>query len=149
MKENVILLVDADADCAALVLEAGVRTGHGVRLSQDRDEAFVFLNREFDHIDHVVIDLDPGTEGLALLVAINAHRQRPPIIVLTGLEESHMKSVAARYGAAECLGKPVSVDKLEAAIEQISRRESGEEVTCDPWGHPRRCDAWVEVDACA
>ncbi len=121
MKAKVILLVDADADCAALVLEAGARTGHGVRLSRDREEAFGFLNREFDHIDHVVIDLDPGTEGLALLAAINAHRQRPPVIVLTGLEESHMKPVAARHGAAECFGKPVSVDKLEAAMEQITR----------------------------
>ncbi len=144
MKEKVILLVDADADCAALALEAGARTGHCVRLSRGRDEAFGFLNREFDRIDHVVIDVDPGTEGLALLAAINARRQRPPVIVLTGLEESHLKPVAVRHGAAECLGKPVSVDKLATAIEQISRGESGEEVTCDPWGHPRQCDVWVE-----
>ena len=28
MKEKIILLVDADADCAGIVLEAGARTGH-------------------------------------------------------------------------------------------------------------------------
>ena len=51
MKEKVILLVDADADCAGIVLEAGARTGHGVRLSRDSREAFGFLNREFDRIE--------------------------------------------------------------------------------------------------
>jgi DNA-binding NtrC family response regulator len=149
MKEKVILLVDADADCAGIVLKAGARTGHGVRWSGDSRDAFGFLNREFDRIDSVVIDVDPGTHGMALLEAIRALRQRPPVIVLTGLEESHMEPVATRHGAAECLGKPVSIDKLKVAIERVTQFGSDEEVSCDPWGHPRQCGACVEDGDCA
>ena len=60
MKEKIILLVDADADCAGIVLEAAARTGHSVRLSRDGPEAFAFLNREFDRIDSLIVDLDSG-----------------------------------------------------------------------------------------
>jgi DNA-binding NtrC family response regulator len=149
MKEKIILLADADADCAGIVLEAAARTGHGVRLSRDSGDALGFMHREFDCIDGVVIDMDPGTHGLALLEAISAHQQRPPVIFLTDLEESHMEPVAARHGAAECFGKPVSIDRLKAAIDRITQVDSDEEVSCDPWGHPRRCAPRLEDGACA
>ena len=149
MKEKIILLVDADADCAGLVLEAGARTGHGVRLSRDSGEAFGFLSREFDRIDTIVIDVDPGTHGLALLEAISALHQRPPVIVLTGLEEAHMEPVAALHGAAECLDKPVSIERLKAALERVTSCGCDEEVSCDPWGHPCRRGREVEDEACA
>lgn len=149
MKEKIILLVDADADCAGLVLEAGARTAHGVRLSRDSEEAFGFLNREFDCIDSVVIDVDPGTDGLAVLETMSALHERPPVIVLTGLEESHMGPVAARHGAAECLGKPVSIDRLKAALDRIMKGGCEEEISCEPWGHPCPAAKAVEDEACA
>ncbi len=136
MKEKVILLVDADADCAGIVLEAGARTGHGVRLSRDCREAFGFLNREFDRIDSLVVDVDPGSHGMALLAALGALRRRPPIIVLTALEESHMEPVAARHGAVGCLGKPLSIERLRAVIDRFVRSENDQEISCDSWGHP-------------
>jgi len=109
MKEKVILLVDADADCAGVVLEAGARTGHDVWLSRDGPEALGFLNREFDRIDSLVVDLDPGSHGMALLAALCALWRRLPVIVVTALEESHMKPVVLRHGAVACLGKPLSL----------------------------------------
>ena len=39
MENKIILLVVADADCAGLVLEAGARTGHEVRLSRNAPKA--------------------------------------------------------------------------------------------------------------
>ena len=109
MKEKVILLVDADADCAGVVLEAGARTGHDVWLSRDGPEALGFLNREFDRIDSLVVDLDSGSHGMALLAALCALWRRLPVIVVTALEESHMKPVVLRHGAVACLGKPLSL----------------------------------------
>ena len=140
MEEKIILLVDADADSAGLVLEAGARTGHGVRLSRGEQDAFAILSREFDRIDSIVVDVDPGSEGLPLLEGISALHQRPPIIALTSMEESHMEPFVTRRGAAACLGKPVSIEHLHEALEQVSRPDTGAEVSCDPWGHPgARC----------
>ena len=138
MKEKVILLVDADADSAGPVLEASARTGHGVRLSRDAREAFGFLQREFERIDGIIVDTDPGAHGIGVLEAISALRRRPPMLVLTGLEESEMKPIVARHGAAACLGKPVSIERLTAAIDQMSASDEGgtAAVSCDSWGHP-------------
>ena len=147
MKEKIILLVDADADCAGIVLEAGARTGHGVWLSRDSREAFDFLNREFDRIDSLVVDVDPGSHGMALLSALGALRRRPPVIVLTALEESHMEPVAARHGAVACLGKPLSIERLRRVIDRFVRPENDQEISCDPWGHP--CGRDMEVENAA
>jgi DNA-binding NtrC family response regulator len=144
MKEKVLLLVDADADCAGIVLEAGARTGHGVRLSRDSREAFAFLHHEFDGIDSLVVDLDPGSHGMAFLEALGGLRRRPPVIVLTALEESHMAPVTARHGAVACLGKPFSIERLKAAIDRAIRPQNDQKISCDPWGHP--CGLETEVE---
>lgn len=149
MKDKVILLVDADADCAGLVLEAAARTGRGVRLSRDTREAVGIFHREFDRIDMVVLDVDPGAHGLALVEAISSLQQRLPVIVLTGLEEAHLEPVAKRHGAAECLGKPVSIERLHAAIDRRALYAGDDEVSCDPWGHPDCGRAGAEERACA
>ncbi|MEO8044174.1 MAG: response regulator [Spartobacteria bacterium] len=146
MKEKLILLVDADADCGGIVLEAAAHTAHGVRLSRDSGEAFRFLSREFDEIDALMVDVDPGSHGLALLAAISALHCRPPIIVLTALEESHMEPVVARHGAAACLGKPISIDRLCAAIDRVTGGETHAE-SSDTWGHLRESKMEVENGA--
>jgi len=144
MKEKIILLVDADADCAGILLEAGARTRHRVRLSRYSRDAFDFLQREFDRIDILVVDVDPGSPGRVLLSALGALRRRPPVIVLTALEESHMEPVAARHGAVACLGKPLSIERLRAVIDCFGRDENGHEISCDLSGHPCGCDMEVE-----
>ena len=84
----------------------------------------------------MIVDVDPGSHGLALLEGISALHCRPPIIVLTALEESHMEPVVARHGAAACLGKPLSSARLCAVIEQVTGGETHGE-SSDTWGHPR------------
>jgi DNA-binding response OmpR family regulator len=144
MKEKIILLVDADADCAGMVLEAGEQTGHGVRLSRDGAEAFGFLNREFDCIDCLIVDVDQGSHGMALLTALCTLWRRLPVIVVTGSEESHMKAAVLRLGADACLGKPLSIERLRAVIDSFVRSERDQEISCDPWGHPCGRDTEVE-----
>ena len=146
MKEKIILLVDADADCGGAVLEVAAQLAHGVRLSRNGQEAFRFLQREFDRIDSLIVDVDPGNGGFAMLAAVNSLPCRPPILVLTALEESHLEPIATRYGAVACLGKPLSLGRLHAAMERITRPGSGESLSCDPWGHPRAADEEVEVE---
>jgi DNA-binding NtrC family response regulator len=134
MKKNIILLVDADADLAAAVLEVASQAGHGVRLAKTSRDAFKVLKDEIDYIDIAIIDVDPGAHGLALLEAISGREERPPVVVLTALEETYMEPIAERHGAAACMGKPVSVEKLKTMIDQSPRRRA---TLSDAWGHLR------------
>ncbi len=134
MKKNIILLVDADADVASVVLEMASQIGHSVRLAKTSRDAFKVLKNEIDDVDIAIIDVDPGAHGMALLEAICGREERPPVVVLTALEEIYMEPIAERHGAAACLGKPVSIERLKSTISQIPRRRP---VVSDAWGHLR------------
>jgi DNA-binding NtrC family response regulator len=134
MKKKIILLVDADADLAGAVLEVASQTGHGVRLAKTSRDAFKMLKNEIDDIEIAIIDVEPGAHGLALLEAISGREERPPVVVLTALEETYMEPIAERHGAAACMGKPVSVEKLKSTIDQVPRRRA---IVSDAWGHLR------------
>lgn len=64
------------------------QSGHSVRLAKTSCDAFKVLKDEIDYIDIAVIDVDPGAHGMALLEAISGREERPPVVVLTALEEN-------------------------------------------------------------
>ena len=138
MKSNLILLVDADADSLGSVLEAAARTGHGVRLAKTSREAFEIFRNELGRVDAVIVDVDPGAHGLALLEAVCGRKSRPPLLILSGLEEAYMKDIAARRGAASCLCKPFSIERLHSALNWAitNAPARAEFIWCDKWGHP-------------
>jgi DNA-binding response OmpR family regulator len=68
------------------------------RLAKTSREAFEILKREIRRLDIVIVDVDPGAHGLALLEAISGCAERPPIIVVTALEETYMKPITAEHG---------------------------------------------------
>jgi DNA-binding response OmpR family regulator len=140
MKTNLILIVDADGDTVGFVLEAAARTGHGVRQARTSREAFEVLGNELRHLDAVIVDVDPGAHGLALLEAVSACHDKPPLLVLSSLEEVYMKTVAARHGAAACLCKPFTIEQLRLALDRVIMNAPvrAECTWCDKWGHP--CD---------
>ena len=118
MKKNSILLVDADGDCEELVALAAAQTGHESRWVKTSREAFAILGRQVRRFAAVIVDVDPGAHGLALLEAVSSCAERPPMLVLTALEETYMESIAKRHGAATCLGKPISLTKLRATAPE-------------------------------
>ncbi len=129
--KKTVLLVDADADCEPFLLEAATRTNRAVLLAKTSREAFEILRQEIQNLDLVVVDVDPGAHGLALLEAISACAERPPMVVVTALEETYMNSIAEKYGAAICLGKPVRWPKIVDAILEVSTNRT---LTSDRWG---------------
>ena len=131
MKENILLLVDADGDSEGLVTEAAARTGRVVVLAMSSRKAFGILGEQMRQLDVVIVDVDPGAHGLALLEAISACAERPSIIVITALEETYMKSIARSHGAEACLGKPIAIGKLQSTIDHVSAKKS---LTSDRWG---------------
>lgn len=130
MKEHTVLLVDADGDCESIVTEAVARIGHDVLVAKTSPDAFWILEDQMKRLDLVVVDFDPDAHGLAFLEAISACADRPQIVVITALEETYMEPIGLKHGAAACLGKPITVQRLSRTLEDVSKRA----LTCDRWG---------------
>jgi DNA-binding response OmpR family regulator len=145
-RENLVLLVDADGDSKGIVLEAAARTGRRVLLAKTSRHAFRILGNQMGRLDAVIVDVDPGVHGLAVLEAIIGCGDRPPLVVVTALEETYMKPIAMEHGAAACLGKPLDIQKLSLALNAISTQSR----TCDRWGSliPSKVDKELNIKAC-
>ena len=130
MKELGILLLDADGDSEAIVSEAATRTGRDVLVAKTSRVAFRIVKEQMQRFEIVVADVDPGAHGLALLEAISSCADRPPIVVITSLEETYMEPIARKHGAAACLGKPITVQRLVSTLKNASTRP----LTSDRWG---------------
>jgi DNA-binding response OmpR family regulator len=145
-RENVLLLVDADGESEGIVLKAAARTGRDVLLVRTSRDAFRILQNEMRRLDAVIVDVDPGAHGVALLEAISGCADRPPIVVITALEETYMKPIALEHGAAACFGKPILNEKLSSALNAVSTQSR----TCDRWGCliPSRVSHDLNVKAC-
>lgn len=136
MKRNVVLLVDADADTTSAVMEAAAETRLDLRFARTSKDAFHLFDDGLDDVAVIVLDVDPGVHGMALLEALDACGSVPPVIVISSLEEAHLYPVAIAHGAQECLGKPVSIQHLKAAIAKVAQPPEARGCRCDLWGHP-------------
>ena len=130
-RKGTVLLVDADGDSKAIVSEAAPRTGRDLIVVATSPDAFKVLDDQMGRLDAVIVDVDPGAHSLALLEAITSCGDKPPIVVVTALEETYMNPIAMEHGAMACLGKPITIQKLSATLDAVS----GHSRTCDRWGH--------------
>ena len=137
MKRNVVLVLDADSDTARAVASAAATGNCDLRFIQTSREFFQFCSEDFENVTAIVLDVDPGMHGMAILEALDACENTPPIIVVSALEEQRLSSVVQRHGAVACLGKPLSVTRLARAIDQTLGRVAAPR--CDMWGHPIDC----------
>jgi DNA-binding NtrC family response regulator len=138
MKPNVLLVSDSSADSNGVIADAAAQTGRGLRQIKSSREAFEVLKAGLEHSDVLIIDLDPGIHSLSVLEAIGYCEAAPPVIVVTGLEESGMTPIAYRHGAAACIAKPFNAAELASLIKEVGSSASQvETTTCDIWGHPR------------
>jgi DNA-binding NtrC family response regulator len=136
MKRSVVLLIDADADTSSSVLEAASLTNLDVRFARTSRDLFQMIQAGLDDVAVVVLDVDPGVHGMAVLEALDAWASAPPVIVTSSLEESYLRPVALAHGATECLGKPIGMERLTTAIEKFSATPEARGCRCDAWGHP-------------
>ena len=138
--KRLLLVANRSGDSNAIVARAAEMTGHGVSQVSDSRLAFEMLRSGTHDIDLLIIDVDSDIHPMAILEALSACRDFPPIIVLTGLEEYDMTPIAHRHGATACIGKPFTDDELASLIEEICPGiEAPNLWSCDLWGHPHRC----------
>ena len=136
MKRKIVLLVDADADTASSVLEAASMTNLDVRFARTSRDLFQLIYDGLEDVAVIVLDVDPGVHGMAVLEALDAWGPAPPVIVISSLEEDGLKPVALAHGAQECFGKPVSDERLKMAIAKLAGTPEASACQCDVWGHP-------------
>ena len=115
-----ILYVDDDDGLCRLVGKLLERRGHtvvAVNRGEDAVAAAATGNFDLIAVDHYM----PGMDGLATLQALKLDPACPPVIYVTGSEESRIAVAALKAGAADYVVKSVGddfVDLLERAFGQ-------------------------------
>lgn len=137
MKANALLISQKASDSDGTIAQAVSRAGFALLQATDAKSAFELLRHGLPEIDLVIIDVDPGIHSMAVLEAITSLKAAPPVIVVTGLEQSEMEPIARGHGAAACLGKPFTTAEILARIDEVCPANTGSDSwNCDAWGHP-------------
>ncbi|HET6150703.1 MAG TPA: response regulator [Polyangia bacterium] len=109
--------MDDDPDACEAISGLLDQSGYAVEAAPDPAHALARLAEV--HPDLVVSDLQmPGMSGLELIRRIQARQPGTPVILVTGAETQDLCTGAKKYGAADCLTKPVSPEELVWAIER-------------------------------
>lgn len=140
MKRSVVLVLDADSDTSRAVASAAAGLACDVRFIRTSKDFFQFCHDDFENVGAIILDVDPGMHGMAILEALDACENTPPIIVVSDLEEHRLSSVVEQHGAIACLGKPLSFMRLAHAVEQaLTMAATAAAPRCDVWGHVTNC----------
>jgi DNA-binding response OmpR family regulator len=127
-----ILVVEDDADIAALIAHYLEKAGHRVdKLSSGAD---VLPRLRKLPADLVILDLMlPGMDGLVVCQAMrtDAATERIPIIMLTARGEESDRVSGLELGADDYVTKPFSPKELSARVTALLRR-SGRATTAGP-----------------
>ena len=119
-----ILYIDDDEGIRRLVSRALTRKGYEVSLAATGAEGVAMVTAgAFDlcAVDHYM----PGMDGLGTLEALRALPACPPIVYVTGSEESRIAVAALKSGAEDYVVKSVGedfFDLLASSFEQVLER---------------------------
>lgn len=125
-----LLLIDDEPAQRRLVTAIGARAGWWVMGAPDVDAAQILLaSEEGRDVDAILLDhWLPGPEGTDLIRHIRDARPDLPLLILTAQTSVAVAVDAMRAGASDFLVKPLSPDRLLAALDAATdrRRTHGE-----------------------
>jgi two-component sensor histidine kinase len=115
-----VLYVDDDEGLRSLVRKALVRRGYDVTLAATGEEGLAALDA--GEVDLIALDhYMPGQGGFETLLKIRALPDPPPVVYVTGSDESRVAVSALKAGASDYVVKSVGdefFDLLESAFIQ-------------------------------
>ena len=118
-----VLIVEDDADIAALIAHFLEKTGFGSEIVSDGGRALARAKESPP--DLVILDLMlPGLNGLEVCRALRADEKTAlvPIIMLTARGEESERIVGLDVGADDYIVKPFSPNELMARVRALLRR---------------------------
>ena len=122
-----VLVIEDEAEIAALVAYQLTRDGYRVETAANGSEGLDALHRELP--DLVVLDrMLPGVSGDEILKAIRSDSttKEVPVLVLTAKREQEDRIQGLELGADDYLTKPFSPRELVLRVDAILRRAQGE-----------------------
>ncbi|MEX6507012.1 response regulator [Jiella sp. M17.18] len=121
-----VLYIDDDEGLRTLTRRALRRRGYEVTTAASADDGMALLDE--DRFDLVAIDhYMPGKNGLEALAMIGALDAPPPVVYVTGSEETQVAVAALKAGAADYVVKTVGedfFDLLASSFEQALERRA-------------------------
>jgi DNA-binding NtrC family response regulator len=114
-----VLVVDDDPAQRRMLEETIKRFGYSTLTAESGEKALDTLQGEgASEIALVLLDLVmPGTDGMAVLAAMQTLTRRPPVVVQTAHGSIESAIAAMRAGATDFVVKPVSPERLEVSIK--------------------------------
>jgi two-component system OmpR family response regulator len=120
-----ILVVEDDREAAAYLVKGLAESGHQVELAVDGRD--VLDRASSDSYDAMIIDrMLPGIDGLSIIAALRAERNRTPVLVLSALGDVEDRVKGLRAGCDDYLPKPFAFSELLARLEALTRRGNAE-----------------------
>ena len=122
-----LLLIDDEPAQTRLVGAIAARVGWRMHAVTDGDAALALLAHE--HIDAVLVDSwVPGSDGGALVIAIRDSHPDLAVLILTAQNSVDVAIAAMRAGATDYLVKPITADRLIAALGTVASEDSDGEL---------------------
>lgn len=82
---------------------------------------------EHNHADLVLLDLMmPGMSGTDVLTELAKRDERPPVVIVSGMNSVESAVKAMQHGAREYIIKPFDIDQLTRVVERIINEERRE-----------------------
>lgn len=122
---SILVVDDAEAISKAL-RDVLTMNGYAVRIAPSGERALQIM--ETAQIDLVITDLKmSGISGLELLKRIKDKSPMLPVVILTGFGDMDSVIEAMRYGVADYLKKPFSVNEvLQVTARELMRSRQGQ-----------------------
>ena len=118
-----ILIVEDEADLAALIADYVVAAGYAAQVIADGNAALDHIRQRPPQL--IILDLTlPGLDGLSLCRAVRENSDVPIIMVTARVEEID-RLLGLEVGADDYLCKPFSARELIARIKAVLRRSAG------------------------
>jgi CheY-like chemotaxis protein len=121
-----ILIVDDEPDIAELFRQRFRREvregGYVLHFAASGEDALVKLeNGVSPQLIVILSDINmPGMDGLTLLREVKQRRPELPVIMVTAYGDEERRRLAAQYGAAQFVTKPVDFDHLKQQLRHFS-----------------------------
>ncbi len=128
MDESACLIAILDDEAELRHALARVLVTHGFECASFAAGEELIAAVSVRRFDCVLLDLHmPGMSGFDVLAALQLNPASPPVIVITGHDDSAYRDRGLALGALACHRKPIRTADLLTAIAQA----------CDLWSAPR------------